>query len=703
MRSVISGTPPFVKILLLFLVVFAWFFCTEWYSPARLVISGSAPGKDGLLEVSWDSGEGYNKYEMRRFPLHVFPQEDRQNHSVIIRYTGEKNSASLSPEVVCERIAVDSKAMDWSGSFTHSGDLIDGPAIRLSEPGDQIALDVNAEEAIEIQFKTNNHSGKVETIINGKSTTVDLYYANIEAKSLTLRYWIVGPGGEFRVKMDMPRYPIKALTVTNGNPNRQLFVDTIIIGTDDKLIPLFAGKKEILGKKTFGDVSVLQKRYFHKIQFFFQILFAALTTWLLTACWRVYGGCRSTGGLFFRGRRIFWWFLLPALFVFSLWLLAFWPGVMSVDSLKIWRAAILPEVLINDHPLLNVVYYRYLSGIWNNPAVVPLSHIVMMSTLPAYIFYAIYKHGVPFKYLLPFYFLTITSIPIGLYNILLWKDVPFAVLIVFWAFLLCQFYQKKKEHQLFLTKEQALALFLSVGALAFTRHNGLVYLAVIPAYIVLLRLVPMRLVFIVFLVGAGIVAGGILFLTKDKLITHGNYLFSQGIYFFSNFWHKPFADIALRTWENYWGIFNINQKDSAWDLFHYFLHDRFAYSFLIHAGWNDVFRYLLEEPLVPAFTDFAMRLYRQSYTVPLVYLSWNSVYFLLLYPLSVIFFRLLPLTAIFSSFILIQVLTLLAVIDLMNWRYYYFAFLGGYLLIPMIMLDLYKRSEKKAAAGKFIK
>ena len=36
--------------------------------------------------------------------------------------------------------------------------------------------------------------------------------------------------------------------------------------------------------------------------------------------------------------------------------------------------------------------------------------------------------------ILPFYFLFITSIPIGLYTITLWKDIPFALLVVFWAF-----------------------------------------------------------------------------------------------------------------------------------------------------------------------------------------------------------------------------------------------------------------------------
>ena len=691
-----SRIPKTAQILLLFLSVFLWFFCTKWYGPAQLIISGSTTEKDGLIEVNWDSGGGYNSYESRRFFLNTISETNGKAHSIIIRNVFEKNSASLSTEVICERIVADGKDFDLSGATDHGGELIDRRMLRLAHRGDEINLAVEADDLVAIRLRTNNHSGMAEMIIDGKSQIVDLYIANEEAKFFDFPYWIVGQEGKYRVSMAMPRYPIKSLTIANGNVKDQLFVDHIEIAGVDRKVVLFSGAKETLASKTFKNVSIVQQEYFHRIQFFFQIIFSALTTWVLTGCWRVYRRCTKTGGLFCQERRFFWVLLVSAMAAFSFWLLAFWPGVMSVDSLKIWRAALLPEVLINDHPLLNVIYYRYLSGLWNNPAIVPISHIVAMSTLIAFILYSIYRRGVQPKYLLPFYFLTITSVPIGLYNILLWKDIPFALLIVFWAFLLCQFYQKKKENQFFLTKEQVFALFLSLLALAFTRHNGLIYLAVIPIYLVLLRLIPMRIVFIALLVGAGIIGGILLFFNNDNLITQGNYLFSQGSNFFSNFLHKPPSTIAVKAWQNYWGIFNINQKDSAWDLFHYFLYDRFSYSFILHAGWSDIYRYLIEEPLLPVLTDFAMRFYRQSCALPFVYLSWNSLYFLVLYPLSIVFFRILPLTAIFSSFILVQVLTLLVVIDLMNWRYYYFAFLGGYMLIPLIILDLHKRSEKKA-------
>ena len=699
-RSVIFQMPIKIKILLLFLAVFAWFFCTKWYSPAELIISGSSPGKDGSLQVSWESGEGNNGYEVRRFLLDTFSQDGRTNHDVTIRYTGEKHSGSLSSEIVCRRIAIDNSVLDLTSGIFHGEKLNDSQAVRLSKPGDEIALQVEAKQSIEIQIDTNNQSGKVEIIVNGKSKTVDLYFANIEARFLTFRYWVVGPTGEFRVSMEMPRYKIHSLTVANGNPKNEVFVNEIRIDAENSGRVLFAGQHEKLDKKSFRRVSVLQKRYFHKIQFLFQLFFAALTTWILTAGWRIYYRCRSTGGIFCQRRRVFWAFFAVSVVAFSLWLLAFWPGVLSVDSLKIWRAAVLPEVFLNDHPLLNVLLYRYLAGIWSNTAIVPIFHITMMSGVLAYIFYVISRQGVSLKLLVPFYLLVVTSVPVGLYNVVLWKDIPFALLLVFWAFSLADFYRKKKEGCFSLTMEQVSAFLLLLLALAFTRHNGLVYLVVIPGYIVLLRLVPIRIVLYVFVVGVGMVGLGLLVLASDRLMPSGNYLFSQGASFLSSLLHKSIPDLAVETWRNYWGILNINQKDSAWDLWHYFLNDRFSYGFLVHAGWNDVYKYLLNAPVFPQLTNIAMKIYWKSYEVPFVYLSWNPVHFLGIYLLVILMFRKFPLTAIFSGFVLVQVFTLLVVIDVMNWRYYYFACLGGHLLVPLMMWDIQRGKENKSGESR---
>jgi len=258
---------------------------------------------------------------------------------------------------------------------------------------------------------------------------------------------------------------------------------------------------------------------------------------------------------------------------------------------------------------------------------------------------------------------------------------------------MADFHRRRQEGHFTLNGEQMFALILLLLALAFTRHNGVVYLAVIPSYFLILRLVPTSIFLrgVVVVLGVGAVGVFILAVQDNGYVANGNYLFSQGLFFFKNLMQKPFLDLGLESWRHYWGIFDINQKETAWDLWHYFLKDRFSYSFLIHAGWSDVYRFLADGPIFPQLTDIAMNIYRKSYESPYVYLTWNPVHFLGLYLLAVLLFPRFQLAAIFSSLILVQVLTLIVFVDVMNWRYYYFAFLGGYFLLPLLLLDIQRK------------
>ena len=165
------------------------------------------------------------------------------------------------------------------------------------------------------------------------------------------------------------------------------------------------------------------------------------------------------------------------------WLIVFWPGVMSVDSLKVWRAARLPDVFLNDHPLLNVILYKYLLHLWDNIAIVPLFHILLLSTLLSSIFFSLYRQKVTLIFLVPCYLCLVFSIPVGLYNIVLWKDIPFGILVIFWAFTLSDLYRKKIDGCFSISYEKMIVFFLLYLALGFIRHNGMLYLIVIPFYI----------------------------------------------------------------------------------------------------------------------------------------------------------------------------------------------------------------------------
>ena len=683
--------------VVLFCLVLCYFALQSgWYEPAQLVIRGSLITDRAILEARWDSGAGFNSYERKRFGLNRQAGQDSKKHRVVVRRLKENSPASLSKDVYIARIAIDGRNLELAEIAGNSGYEMQGGSLRLSEPQEELTLEVKAGESILVEMLTSNVSGKVSVGVDGVFRERDLYVPNEKSTSMPFEHWLVGEAGGFVLRLEMPRYAVRTLQIRNADIRGQLAVSSIQLETGEKTLTLFSGSEEPFAETFLPRPSKAQKRYFSPAQFAYDAVFAGLTTWLILALVNLYRSCGGVPGIFSGPRRVFWLFFFGCLTVYSFWQVAFWPGVASVDSLKIWRAAILPGVYLDDHPLLNVMLYKYLAHLWNNMAVVPLFHILMLSVLVASIFYSLFRRRVSLYLLVPFYLLLLVSLPIGLYNTVLWKDIPFALITVFWGYLLVTLYLKKVDGTLRYSKKQIAVLLLMLGAVALIRHNGAVYLLAIPLYFVVLGLVPLRFVAFSALTVAGCLGLTIFILTQGGWITGGGYFLSQGAGFLQNLLAKSFADVLVETWRDYWQIFNVNQTATAWDLFHLYLGDRTAYQFLQATGWNDVFQYLPPgQSLVPVLNGLAMSIYKGSYTSPYIYFTWNAVHFLGIYLLVLLLFRRFPSAAIFSSFILLQVFTLLVFVDVMNWRYYYFAFLGGYLLVPFMLLDMQRRRDQK--------
>ena len=389
----------------------------SWYAPAVLEIKGSISSLPTGFDVTWDSGSGFNSYETFKAPLRTPVVNENHKRKIEIHYLGKRNGASLSKDVAIDGILVD-------------GHEIADSRLQLDEELPKQTFQVSANEHISIRLLTNNYSGHVGINVNGVYFEKDLYIANIEAKNRSFDFWLVNDKKEFVVRADLPRYPIKELALVKRKDGKSIKLDSVTLVTNGARVSLLE-HPQYLTRTGFNGISDYQKRYFDWGRFCQQLLFGALSAWLFSALLRLYLRCGGLCGCFSGQRRVFVILLCGAFACYLIWLLIFWPGVFSVDSLKVWRAAQLPEVFLNDHPILNVFLYTYLFHIWNNPAIVPLSHIIAMSTLVAWIFYTLDRQDVSLKLLMPFYLYTVLSIPAGLYNLVLWKDVPFAILVVF--------------------------------------------------------------------------------------------------------------------------------------------------------------------------------------------------------------------------------------------------------------------------------
>jgi hypothetical protein len=683
-----------IAILFLFFF-FCFVFRNGWYSASDLIVTGVAPGLGSGLVIKWDGGEGLNEYEKEEIIFSVGWPDKRPEHSVLIKRTGRKGGGSLDSSVKLYGIKTDYETDIPSDKLiSESAVMSESGMINFMFPGAESRFTVTAKHHIRFEFPTNNYSGSVALTINGKTQIHDLYTTNSENRrrgdehTRKIDYYILSPDGSFKIKMAIPRYAIKAMIIESSDPNFPIELKTVLMeslyGRTEFPIETGQGNRTIL-----FNLEANRKRFWYPERAIFQILFASITTWLFVSIFRLTQRFAKLKEIFIQeGRYIFWIMMACSLAVFSLWLIAMWPGVMSIDSLKVWRAASLPGVYLNDHPFLNIVLYMYLMHIWNNPAIVPIFQIILTSILGSYIFFSIYRKGVNLPILIFFYLLFILSVPIGLYNLMLWKDIPFALLVTFWGYLIVDMMHQKKRQTLKLTIGNWIAFFLLYISLAFIRHNGILYLLVIPILMMFIGIVTVKQVASGLLIFALVGVSGILFIGSRMNFSESKYFIDTAKSLAIQTRKIPFMQTIKNGASNYFSIFDITQKNAKWDLWHTYLNDRYSYEYLKRVGWNDVYPFQnIKRSFMPWLSQRLMLIYEQTYKSPWVYLTWNPLYILWIFLLAILFFWIFPLSAIFSIFIVVQIAALLFISSL-NWRYYYFAFFSSYFLIPLMILDL---------------
>lgn len=656
-------------------------FGAGWQEESRLILHGQTTiGRSPLFKVRWDSGQGFNDYEQRLFQPDVQPINGQV--SVTIGATGRKSPASLNSTVVCTAILVDGNEIN----------LIDiaGPPVLVQEElhlTEQVNIffTVQAVSHIAFRFRASPSSGVASLIVNGDKTEHDLYLPNEAENSKQLDYWLLQPDGSFTVETALPRYPVHELEIMNGNAGTSAIqLLAAELHGKGQVVDLLHGPPVKFGCIRFRNILAGLRSYFQSLQFVQQILFALLSTWLLLALLRLGRAVGWLRGCLTEERSWFWLLLFVSLAVFGTWLAAFWPGVMSVDSMKIWRAALLPDVYLNDHPLLNVILYKYLRHLWDNVAVVPVVQVCLTSLLIAWFCFWMYRQGVRKPVIVLWLLVVLSSVPLGVYTTALWKDVPFALLVVFWACILVQLRQEKQQQRLRWSKERICALLLLGLALGLVRHNGLLYLGVVPVLLLLLRLVPLkRALFglMVLLLAAGI---GFAVL-QHTTATEAGFFTRTLRWYASTVKLENAGQDAQRTMREYLTVLDIEAAQA--DKFHYYLGDRHAWWFLRHSGWWDVYPYQHEQARFPALNKLALQVYKQSYQQPWQGLMWNPVWLLALLPALPLCYRWLPNTAILATMLLAGTLPLVY-LQIFNWRYYYFLYFGLLFLPAFISLDL---------------
>lgn len=182
--------------------------------------------------------------------------------------------------------------------------------------------------------------------------------------------------------------------------------------------------------------------------------------------------------------KIVFYAIFPLL-IFFLYFIAFYPAVMTSDSLDQWSQTITHN--FNDwHPVAHTWFIMLTTSLWKSPAAFVIIQIFIFSLVIGYMCYSFEKSGVN-KLAIYFTLAFMALIPVnGIYSITIWKDILYSVLLCLFTIILFniinsggEWLYKKINVMLFLTSSLGMSLF---------RHNGiLVFSITIIIFLIIFR------------------------------------------------------------------------------------------------------------------------------------------------------------------------------------------------------------------------
>ena len=115
----------------------------------------------------------------------------------------------------------------------------------------------------------------------------------------------------------------------------------------------------------------------------------------------------------------------PCWFLWCLYLIAFYPGTMSPDSLDQWRQ-MMTFSFADTHPVFHTLCIWLITRVWLSPAAVALAQIFFLAIVVGFVLVQVEKAGVP-RWACAGLAMIFALWPAnGMYAVTLWKDVPYS-------------------------------------------------------------------------------------------------------------------------------------------------------------------------------------------------------------------------------------------------------------------------------------
>lgn len=168
-------------------------------------------------------------------------------------------------------------------------------------------------------------------------------------------------------------------------------------------------------------------------------------------------------------RREFWSFFAACAAVWTLYLLAFWPALMSNDSVDQWRQ-LEHGRFIDQHPAIHTILNWLITRPWRSPSAVALFDELVMAAAVAWGLVELGRWGVPRWSRAVALAVLLFSPAMGLTVITLWKDVPFTIATTLLAGMMLAL--ARTDGEWLRARSAQVALGGALAAAALLRQNG---------------------------------------------------------------------------------------------------------------------------------------------------------------------------------------------------------------------------------------
>lgn len=158
----------------------------------------------------------------------------------------------------------------------------------------------------------------------------------------------------------------------------------------------------------------------------------------------------------------------------SFYLIAYFPGFMSVDSISQWSQMV--QFKFNSwHPVISTLFYYLCTRLWNSPAAVALAQIIILTAVLVYGIKVLIKLKVK-KVVLAITLILFALYPTnGLMVINLWKDILYSIMLLWCTIILIEIVSSKgkwlgpRKHRVY--------FIINFLGIIFLRHNGILTFA----------------------------------------------------------------------------------------------------------------------------------------------------------------------------------------------------------------------------------